>query len=373
MSLTVNELAERLGATVQGNGDLEIRGCSTLEEAGRDEISFLANPRYKRMLRSTGAGAVLLSAKDAEATDAAEGITLLIADDPYFAFREAVVALHGYRRQPEAGISELADVHPKAVIGEGCCIEPFVYIAEGAVIGDRTVVHPHCYVGAEAKIGSDCILYPNVTVYEFCVLGDRVILQAGCVIGQDGFGYATAALPEQETAHHKIPQVGNAVIEDDVELGANCAIDRATVGSTVIGAGTKFSDLIAIGHGAKIGRHNLMVAQSGIAGSTETGKYVTMGGQVGIAGHLKIGDMVQLAAMSGVYKDLPGGQKYGGAPALPLNAFKRVVLQLIRLPEMADSLRDAHKQIELLQEKLDALDGNSKDSSAGSADQSQAD
>ena len=349
MNLTISQLATMVQAEVRGDGGRSLTGCAGLDEATADQVSFLANRKYAGSLKTTKAGAVILSAADA--ATAPPQLTVLIAKDPYFAFRQAMVALHGFRKHPPAGISAQAIVDPSAIIGEGCCIEPFVVIAAGAKIGPRTVIYPHCYVGVDAIIGEDCILFPSVTVYDRCVLGNRVTLHAGCVIGQDGFGYATTKLPGEEPRHHKIPQIGNAVIEDDVEMGANCAIDRATLGSTRIGKGTKFSDLIAIGHGASLGKHNLLVAQVGIAGSTDTGDYVVMGGQAGVAGHLSIGTGAQLAAQSGVMTDVPAGEKFGGQPAMPLNQAKRTVLAMVRLPDLLKEVKDLEKRIAELEAK----------------------
>ena len=195
------------------------------------------------------------------------------------------------------------------------------------------------------------MLYPHVTVYDDCIIANRVTLHAGCSIGQDGFGYSTHAVPGQEPVHHKIPQAGNVVIEDDVEMGANCSVDRATLGSTVIGAGTKFSNGVTIGHGCHVGPHNLFVAQVGLAGSVETGKHVVLGGQVGIAGHLKVGDRAQVAATSGVMKDVPPDSVYGGTPAIPLRETKRVVLYAQRLPDLAARIKTLEREIERLKKQ----------------------
>jgi len=341
MGMTLEELAGRIGAKVQGESSRVVSRCAGLEEAGPEEVSFLANRKYAKLLAKTQAGAVVVSPKDAADAPAQ---TLLIAEDPYFAFREAVVALHGFRKHPAPGIDTHAFVDPTAEIAELCTVRPFVYIAPRAKIGKRCVIYPHCYIGKDAVIGDDCILYPNVTVYDQCVLGNRVTLHAGCVIGQDGLGYAM-----NKGAWHKIPQIGNVVLEDDVELGANCAIDRATVGSTRIGQGTKFSDLVAIGHGTKVGKHNMIVAQVGLAGSVETGSYVTMGGQVGVAGHLSIGDQVQIAAKAGVMTDLAAKEQYGGEPAIPLSDAKRVVLASMRLPEMLAEFKKLQRRVEKLE------------------------
>lgn len=351
--MNVQELATKIGAKLRlgtaftSPAAQVITRCATLEEADSAAVSFLSNPRYASSLATTKAGAVVVSPKDESSVPAEK--TALIADDPYFAFRQAVVALHGFRQHGPVGVSPQAIVSPTAKIGEGATIMPFAFVADDAVIGPRTVLYPHSYVGPRAKIGADCILFPSVTVYDDCVLGNRVTLHACCVIGQDGFGYAT-----HQGTHHKIPQTGNAVLEDDVEMGAGCTIDRATLGSTRIGKGTKFSDLVAIGHGAQIGEHNLFVAQVGIAGSTKTGKYVVMGGQVGVAGHLHIGDMIKIAAKAGVMTDLASNDDYGGTPTVPLSEAKRQVLAGMKLPEMMKEFRDLKRKVAELEAKLNA-------------------
>lgn len=338
------ELAETIGATVEGDASLTLTGYNTLEAAGPGDVSFLANTKYVAAAKTTRAGAIVVSPEHAKEL---AGRTLLVADDPYFAWRNVMVEMIGFRQQPAAGVSERASVHPTATVHPGVHVGPFVTIDAGAVVGERSVLYPGVYVGPDARIGGDCILYPNVVVYDRCVLGDRVTLHAGCVIGQDGFGYATHA-----GAHHKIPQSGNAVVEDDVELGAGCSVDRATVGSTVIGKGTKFSNAVTIGHGTKVGPHNLYVAQVGLAGSVQTGSYVVMGGQVGVAGHLKIGNNIKVAATSAIYKDVPDGCDVGGTPALPLSEARRLVMSQLKLPDALAELKRLKKQVEKLEKQL---------------------
>lgn len=339
--MTLKELAERIGAELRGDGARKVSGCAGLAEAGEGEISFLANASYVGLLAETRAAAVILADKHA---GRAPGVALLVAEDPYFAFREAVVALHGFARQPGPGVSDLAEIHPSARIGEGCSIQPFVYVAEHAVIGDRSVLHPHCYVGARSRVGEDCIFYPSVTVYQDCTVGSRVILHASCSIGHDGFGHATHG-----GAHHKIPSVGTVVLEDDVELGAGCAVDRATLGATVVGRGTKCSDLVIIGHGAEVGRHGLYSGQAGIAGSAKLGDFVLMGGQTGVSNHVKVGDFVQVFAKSAVLQDVPARTKVMGTPAMDMRVGRRAALQYAKLPEMARRIRELEKRLAALE------------------------
>ncbi len=308
MAMTLSELAARIGARLEpaAAADRTVTGCATLAEATDRHVSFLTNPRYAPQLAATQAAAVIVGPD----TDAPR-LTRLVADDPYFAFGQAMFTLHGQPPPGEPAIHPAAHIHPTATLGDGCR------------------VGPGCEIGAHATLGEHCTLHANVVIYPDCVLGDRVTLHAGCVIGVDGFGYAT-----HDGEHHKIPPAGRAVIQRNVEMGANCIVERATLGDTVVGAGTKFADAVVIGHGSKVGRHNLFVAQVGLAGSVVTGDYVAIGGQSGVAGHLRIGDRAQIAAHSGVMSDVPADTKVGGTPATELSHAKRLILLGRRLPEM---------------------------------------
>jgi UDP-3-O-[3-hydroxymyristoyl] glucosamine N-acyltransferase len=263
------------------------------------------------MLGTTGAAAVIASK-----TTRSNRVTILRCDDPYFAFMQAMVLLHGHRKHPHAGVHPLAHVDPSAKIGRGC------------------VLYPGAYVGPGASLGNDCILYPNAVVYDGCILHDGVILHAGAVVGQDGFGFATHG-----GVHHKIPQAGIVELHDNVEIGANVTIQRATLGKTVIGAGTKISDLVAIGHGAGIGEHGLLVSLVGIAGSTKIGHHATIGGQAGVAGHLVLGNRVTIAARGGVVGDAADGTVLYGAPATAAPHGRKALMLLTQLPEIVDRIR----------------------------------
>jgi UDP-3-O-[3-hydroxymyristoyl] glucosamine N-acyltransferase len=319
--MTVAQLAKQIGAVVVGDGGVEISSAATLEAAAPGQISFLSNPRYEKLLASTRASAVIVG------NSVRSRVTLLRTADPYYAFMQAVVILHGHRRHPHRGIHRRAHIERSAKVGKG------------------TTVYPGVYVGPRAVIGRDCILYPNVVVYDDCVIGDRVILHAGAVIGQDGFGYATHG-----GVHHKIPQIGQVILEDDVEVGANVAIQRATLGATVIGRGTKLSDLISIGHAARIGPDGLLVALVGVAGSARIGDHVTIGGQAGVVGHIKIGSHVTIAARAGVINDVPDRAVMYGAPATAAPHGKRAVTLVAQLPDMLDRLRQLEQQVNELSE-----------------------
>jgi len=335
----------QLPCEIIGDNRLSVTGVATLEEARPDEISFLSNAKYEEALATTKAGAVIV------ATDqqVPPGMTVLRVPDPYAAVMVVMVHLHGYRRHPQVGIDSRAVIDPSAEIGEGASIHHGVTVGSDVRIGRRVVLYPGCYVAAGVRLGDDCVLFPNVVVYEQCILGHRVTIHAGTVVGEDGLGYAPV-----KDRWHKIPQIGVVEIGDDVEIGSNCSIDRATLGRTVIASGTKFSNLIAIGHGAKIGENCMFVAQVGIAGSVTVGNNVTMAGKVGVAGHLTIGDRAQLAAMAGVMNDVPPDTKVAGQPAIPIKDALRSFSLTARLPEMAKQIKQLEAQVEALRKALDA-------------------
>ncbi len=321
---TIAELAAAIGAEVVGDGSAAVTGVNTLEDARPGQVSFLSNPKYEPQLETTAATAVIVGPK----VKGHDRLTLLRAKDAYLAYQKALVAIHGFRKHPFAGVHPQAHVDPTATVGDG------------------TVVYPGAYVGAGTTVGRDCVLYPNAVVYDRCVIGDRVVLHAGAVIGADGFGYATSG-----GVHHKIPHVGNVVLGDDVEVGANATVDRAALGSTTVGAGTKIDNLATLGHNVRTGRACLVVAQAGVAGSTTLGDGVVLGGQAGVAGHLTLGDGAMAGAQCGVIGDVDPGQVVHGSPHMPWKEAKRAYTLLRNLPELAERL----KQLEKLAERLKHL------------------
>ena len=326
--MRLDELAAGIDAQiVGGDPSTQITSVATLDDATVGQVSFLANRKYAAQLETTRASAVIVAG-----SITSDRVALLKTPDPYFAFMKAAIALHGFRRHPHEGIHRDAHIDP------------------GASIGPGATVYPGVFVGPRTRIGRDCTLYPNVVIYDDCIIGDRVIVHGGSVIGVDGFGYAT-----HQAEHHKIPQVGNVVIEDDVEIGSNCAIARAALGSTVIGKGSKLDSLVVVGHGTKIGPHALLVAQVGIAGSVTIGHHVTMGGQVGVAGHLKIGDNVTVAAQSGVMADIPEQTVMIGSPAMPASHARRVYGIFTQLPELLERIKSLEQQVEELAAGDDVL------------------
>ena len=341
--VALGDLAEKLGGTLTGDPNRVVRGANGLAEAQGDEIAFLANVRYERYMVETRAAAVIV-AQDY----AGPGERLIRCKDPYFAFREAMVLLHGFRTHPYRGVDASARVDGSVRLGEDVGVGPFATVSADVQIGPRTVLYPGVFVGAGCRIGADCVLWPNVVLYDRIVLGDRVIIHAGSVVGQDGFGYAT-----HDGRHEKIPPAGWVEIGDDVEIGACCAIDRATVGATVIGAGTKFSNLVAIGHGARIGNACLFVAQSGVAGSTKLGNYCALAGQAGLVGHIEIGDYVRIGAQAGVISDIPPGQEVWGSPSMPRVQARRAHAVLARLPQLRDQVRKLAAEVAELKARTD--------------------
>jgi UDP-3-O-[3-hydroxymyristoyl] glucosamine N-acyltransferase len=351
MQKTLGELAEYVGGRVCGNPDVVIRSASTLGRAGEGEISFLANSKYEKNLLTTKASAVIVSRETASTA-----VPLLVAEDPYYAFMQIMVLLHGHRKHKKVGISPRASISDSAKIGVDCHIHDFVVVDDDAKVGNGCIIYPHVYIGRGVQVGNDSILYPNVTIYDECKIGNRVIINANSTIGDDGFGYAS-----HNGVHHKIPQIGIVVIEDDVEVGACCAIERGTLGDTVIGQGSKLGDLITIGHGTKIGPYCLLVAQVGIAGSTTLGHHCVVGGQVGIVGHLNIGNNVTIAAQAGVINDVGDNQIVLGSPAIEANQGKRAYSMIQYLPEMRQSIRN-------LQNRIEQLFSSTKGDSAEQAD-----
>ncbi len=343
---TLGELAEYVGGKVVGDPKILIKSASTLNRAGEGDISFLVNRKYHKQLRTTKASAVIVGAETTNSP-----VPTLVADDPYYSFMQIMVLLHGHRRHKKIGVSATAYIADTAKVGANCHIHDFVSISDNARVGDGCILYPGVFVGENVQIGDESIIYPNACIYDGSKLGSRVIVNANSTIGQDGFGYAS-----HNGVHHKIPQVGVVIIEDEVEIGANCGIERGTLGDTIIGQGTKIGDLVTVGHGTKIGPHCLLVAQGGIAGSTTLGHHCVVGGQVGIVGHINIGNNVTIAAQAGVINNIPDGQIVLGAPAIEVNQGKRAYGMIQYLPEMRQNLRALQSRVDQLKAALEAGD-----------------
>jgi UDP-3-O-[3-hydroxymyristoyl] glucosamine N-acyltransferase len=344
MALKASEIAAKLGLTLQGK-DCEVTGVATLEASSPDYISFLANARYAQFLPKTRAGAVIVSKEYADKVACA-----LISENPYMDFGRTL-ALFAKEQGSFTGISDRAFVHPEAKLGENVTVYPFVYIGPRAVIGAGTKIFPGCYVGEDCSVGEKSILYPNSVLMASTSLGKGCIVHAGVVLGADGFGFARTPFGIQ-----KIPQTGTVTIGDDVEIGANTAIDRAVLGSTTIGSATKIDNLVQVGHNVSIGKESFIVSQVGISGSTKIGDRATLAGQVGIAGHLSIGNDVTIGPQSGVAKDIPDNTTCGGSPAVDGKTFMRTLAVMPKLPEMHKRLRQLEDEVAELKKLLKSAD-----------------
>lgn len=345
MNVCLDQFAIQVSAEVHGDGSLTITGAQTLENAEAGHISFLADAAHVQYCKTTKATAVLVSQKLMGPLKEAEiPHTLLIVDDAKLAFIQFLKLYSHPKRYKAEGISSDAFVHPSARIGERTNIRPGATIGEDVVIGDDCDIHSGVRVGPGSRIGNHSILYPNVVLYPEVIIGGRVIVHAGAVIGADGFGYQFT-----DGHHERIPHFGTVHIEDDVEIGANTTIDRAFVGTTRIGRGTKIDNLVQVAHNCQLGPHNLLAAQVGMAGSVTTGEYVVCGGQSAFTSHIHLGDKAQFAAQSGVTKSVVGGVAYYGTPAQPHIDGQKQIMATRKLPQMREKMREHSAKIQALE------------------------
>lgn len=347
MKIALSALAAELGLEFTGE-DFEIHGVNTLDKADDTEISFLVNPKYSQQLETTRAGCVLTSGPYADKVGRA-----LISSNVYMDLAK-VVDIFAEPQGCLEGISELAYIHPDATVSESATIYPFAFIGAGAVVGDNTTIFSGCYVGEKTVVGAQCLLYPNAVVMGGLSLGDNVILQPGAVIGGDGYGYAQTPL-----GHMKIPQIGTVVVEDNVEIGSNTAIDRAALDVTRIGAGSKIDNLVQIGHNVEVGQHCLIIGQVGIGGSTKVGNGVVLAGQVGVADNAEIGDGAMVGAQSGIAGKVKPGDKLAGSPAMPAGTFlKSAGVCMPKLPDLFKRVKKLEKELEAVKKAAAVREDN---------------
>ncbi|MEW6109921.1 MAG: UDP-3-O-(3-hydroxymyristoyl)glucosamine N-acyltransferase [Nitrospirota bacterium] len=335
--MKLKEFADSVSGIIIGNPETEITGVSGIKDARKGDITFISSPKFLKELISNQASCVIVK-------DPVEGInmTQLKVSNPYYAFAKAIEYFHPSR--PFApGISDTAFVSEKTTIGNNVSIFPFSFISDNVSVGDGTVILPGVFVGENTKIGSQCLIYPNVVIREGITIGNRVVIHSGTVIGSDGFGYVF-----EKSEHYKIPQVGGVIIEDDVEIGSNVSIDRATLGYTIIGKGTKIDNLVQIAHNVRIGEKSLIVAQVAIGGSSEIGSFVTIAGQVGIADHTHIESGTLIGAKSGLAGHIAKGA-YSGSPAIPHKTWLRAQSLFAKLPEMNRKLRELEERLNRLE------------------------
>lgn len=345
MEFSAKQIAEFLQGEIVGNAEATVSTFAKIEEGTSGALSFLSNPKYTPYLYTTQSSIVLVN-KDFEPEQSVSA-TLIKVDNAYESLAK-LLTLYESMKPKRTGISDLAFVAPTAKIGENVYLAPFSVVEDNAVIGDGAQLYPHAVVEAGAKIGAGTVLHSNTVVYHDCRVGSNCILHSGCVIGADGFGFAPSP-----TGYEKIPQIGIVIVEDDVEIGANTCIDRATMGATVIHKGVKLDNLIQIAHNDEIGSHTVMAAQVGVAGSTKIGEWCMFGGQVGIAGHSKIGDRTMSGAQAGIAGSLPKGNvTVQGSPAIDAKNFARSSVVFKKLPDMYQQLNALQKKIEQLEKEL---------------------
>lgn len=344
MKFSAKQIAEFIQGTIVGDENATVHTFAKIEEGIPGAISFLSNPKYTSYIYDTQSSIVLVN-KDFEPEREVKA-TLIKVDNAYESLAK-LMTLYEQSHPKRTGIDPLAYVAPTAKIGENVYLAPFACVGDHAEVGDNTELHPHATVGRNAKVGKNCILYTNSNVYHDCIVGDNCILHSGSVIGADGFGFAPTP-----NGYDKIPQIGIAILEDDVEIGANTCIDRATMGATIIRKGVKLDNLIQVAHNVEIGSNTVIASQTGIAGSTKVGEWCMFGGQVGIAGHIKIGDKVNLGAQSGVPGSIKSGQSLIGTPPIEMKNFFKSSAVFKKLPEMYMELNNLKKELEELKKQL---------------------
>lgn len=343
-NFTLEELSALTRSKFVGNPQHTVNQVNSLESASSHEVSFLANFRYKELLKTTQAGIICIDTQ----TIPIEGKNFLISENPSKVFQTITDLMLPASVSGFEGIHPSAVIHPSAQIAEDVTIGPNTTIDQKVIIGKRSKIYANVFIGPEVIIGEECILYPGVVIRERCILRNRVILQPGAIIGSCGFGYITDAKGQ----HNKIEQLGNVILEDDVEIGANTTIDRARFKHTYVNRGTKIDNLVQIGHNVVLGEHNIIVAQTGISGSAKTGKYVVFGGQAGVVGHVEIADYTQIATRGGVSKSIKKGGQYGGSPLQPFNEFNKHRVYIRNIEKYVKRIEDLENKLYALEQQL---------------------
>ena len=344
MEFSAKQISSLLNGVIIGDPEVKVSNFSKIEEGKIGTLSFLANPKYEQHIYETNSSIVLVN-KDFQPTAPIKA-TLIQVENAY-ASLAVLLNLVEQSKVKKSGIDASAYIAPSAIIGENAYIGNFAYIGEGVVIGENCQIYPHACVGDNVVLGNNTVIYPHVTIYADCQLGDRCIIHAGVVIGADGFGFA----PDGDS-YNKIPQLGNVVIEDDVEIGANTTIDRAVMGSTVIRKGVKLDNLVQIAHNVEVGENTVMASQTGISGSTKIGKHCVFGGQVGIAGHLNIGNNVTMGGQTGVLGNIKENEVVFGTPSMSMKPYMRAATVYGKLPEIYRTIGQLQREIELLKKEL---------------------
>lgn len=337
--MKLEEIADLLSGRIEGNPDREITGVGKIESAGNSEITFISNPQYEKFFKTTNAGAIIISNEFILKSNR-DDISLIRVEDPYLAFLKLLEKFDEGKEHEQSGISEFCFLGENAELGENVYIGNFVSIGNNSRIGANTRIHANCSVENNISIGDNCIIYPNVSIYKNCVIGNNVIIHSGTVIGSDGFGFAK----QDDGSYKKIPQTGNVVVEDNVEIGSNCSIDRATIGETKICKGVKLDNQIQIAHNVVIDENTVIASQVGIAGSSKIGKRCMIGGQSGIVGHITICDDVIIGASVGVPKSIDKPGLYTGYRARPLKETLRLEVGIQNLRKLEERVKDLEKK-----------------------------
>ena len=343
MEFSAEQIAGILNGEVFGNIDVTVKGLSKIEEGSIGTLSFLSNPKYEEYIYSTGASICIVNKTFVPIKEIPSTLTLIKVDDAYSCFAK-LLEFYDQMRKKEPKIESPSFISDSAIIGLDLYLGAFSYISDNAKIGNNVTIYPNVYIGENVKIGDNCILHPGSTVYFDCILGNNCIIHAGTIIGSDGFGFA----PNENGEYRKIPQIGNVLIEDDVEIGSNCTIDRATMGSTVIRKGVKLDNLIQVAHNVEIGRNTVMASQVGVAGSTKIGENVMIGGQAGISGHIHIADGTKIVAQSGIPNTVRKADTLMGSPGISLEDFKKSYFGFRKLPQILKRLQDLENKLKEL-------------------------
>ena len=343
MEFSAEQIADILNGEIQGDSQSMVNDLAKIEEGQKGTLSFLSNPKYEEYIYTTSSSICIVNKSFIPGKDLPPNLTLIKVEDAYSCFAK-LLELYGNLYEKEIGVEKPAHINETAKIGESVHIGAFAYIGKNAVIGNNVIIYPNTYIGENVSIADGTKIYPNVSIYHDCKVGRNCIIHAGSVIGSDGFGFA----PDDKGKFQKIPQIGNVVLEDDVELGSNVSIDRATMGSTFIRKGVKIDNLCQIAHNVDVDEDSAMAAQVGIAGSTKIGKNVLIGGQAGISGHIKIADQTKIVAQSGIPSSIKKAQTLMGSPGIPLDDFKRSYFGFRKLPGLL-------KRVQELEEKIEAL------------------
>ncbi|HET9746342.1 MAG TPA: UDP-3-O-(3-hydroxymyristoyl)glucosamine N-acyltransferase [Chitinophagaceae bacterium] len=347
MQFSAAQIAGLINGKIEGDANASVRSFGKIEEAENGQLAFLANPKYEEYLYSTKASVLIIN--DSLELKQPVAATLIRVPDAYSAFATLLGTYQKMMQQQLAGVQEPSYVSKSASCGQNVFIGAFAYLGENVRVGNNTKIYPNVYLGNNVKIGDNSIIHPGVKIYHDCLIGNNVVIHAGTVIGSDGFGFA----PQADGSFQKVPQIGNVVVEDNVEIGANTTIDRATIGSTIIKSGAKLDNLIQIAHNVEIGNSTVVAAQAGISGSTKVGKGVMIGGQVGIVGHINIGDGAKINAQSGVSKSIDPGKAVTGSPAHDYTSALRSQAISRKLPELEKRIKELEALVkQLISEKV---------------------